>query len=57
MTVEYVRNAVPGFTKKHRVHRLVYYEVHDDISEAIAAREAHQAVGTCMENRIDRETE
>jgi putative endonuclease len=27
---------VPGFTRRHDVHRLVYYEVHDDIVEAIA---------------------
>ena len=26
---------VEGFTKIYRVHRLVYYEVHDDIREAI----------------------
>ncbi len=25
-----------GFTKKHRVHLLVYFEVFDDIAEAIA---------------------
>ena len=29
-------DAVPGFTKKHQIHRLVYYEIHDDIHEAIA---------------------
>ena len=28
-------DAVPEFTRKHRVHRLVYCEVHDDINEAI----------------------
>ena len=32
---EHRTDAVPGFTRKHRVHRLVYYEVHDDIEEAI----------------------
>ncbi|STX51934.1 Excinuclease ABC C subunit domain-containing protein [Legionella busanensis] len=26
---------VEGFTKKHRIHRLVYYEIHLDIYEAI----------------------
>ena len=26
---------VPGFTKKHNVHRLVWFEIHDDIDEAI----------------------
>ena len=24
-----------GFTKKYHVHRLVYYEIHSDVSEAI----------------------
>jgi putative endonuclease len=33
---EHRTNAVPGFTRKYRVHRLVYYEIHDDIGEAIA---------------------
>ena len=28
-------DAVEGFTKKYKVHRLVYYEVHDDIRCAI----------------------
>jgi len=26
---------IEGFTKKYKVHRLVYYEEHDDINEAI----------------------
>jgi len=33
---EHRTDAVPGFTKKHQIHRLVYYEVHDDFAEAIA---------------------
>jgi putative endonuclease len=28
--------AVPGFTRKYRLHGLVYYEVHGDIHAAIA---------------------
>jgi putative endonuclease len=28
-------NQVEGFTKKHGVHQLVYYEVHGDVHEAI----------------------
>lgn len=27
---------MPGFTKRHRIHRLVYFEVFGDITEAIA---------------------
>ena len=33
---EHRTDVVPGFTRKHKVHRLVYYEIHDDIREAIA---------------------
>ena len=29
-------NAADGFTKKYGVHRLVWFEFHDDISAAIA---------------------
>ena len=36
---EHRTDAVPGFTRKQRIHRLVYYEVHDDIREAIAQGE------------------
>ncbi len=25
-----------AYTREHRIHRLVYYEVHDDVHEAIA---------------------
>ena len=28
-------NAIPGFTQKYHVHKLVYYELFDDIEEAI----------------------
>ncbi len=28
--------AVEGFTSKYKVDRLVYYEIHDDVREAIA---------------------
>ncbi len=33
---EHRAGAVPGFSRTHRLHRLVYYEIHDDIREAIA---------------------
>jgi len=32
---EHKNNLVDGFTKKYNVHSLVYYEVHEDIEEAI----------------------
>ena len=33
---EHKNNLVEGFTKKYDVHVLVYYEVHNDIHNAIA---------------------
>ena len=33
---EHKEGLVPGFTKKYKVHRLVYYEVTGDIRAAIA---------------------
>ncbi|MBI5910674.1 MAG: GIY-YIG nuclease family protein [Betaproteobacteria bacterium] len=32
---EHRNELVDGFTKKYRVHRLVYFELHEDIREAI----------------------
>ncbi len=32
---EHKQNLIDGFTKKYRVHTLVYYEAHGNIEEAI----------------------
>lgn len=32
---EHKESLIEGFTKKYKVHQLVYYETHDDIREAI----------------------
>ena len=32
---EHKESLVDGFTKKYKVHQLVYYEVHGDVHEAI----------------------
>ena len=32
---EHRNNLVDGFTKKYNVHNLVYYEIHDDATQAI----------------------
>ena len=32
---QHKNDQVDGFTKKYQVHRLVYYEIHTDMSEAI----------------------
>jgi putative endonuclease len=33
---EHRNDSVDGFTKKYGIHRLVYYELHDDMVAAIA---------------------
>jgi putative endonuclease len=33
---EHRNDLVPGFTSKYAVHRLVWFEIHDDVNEAIA---------------------
>lgn len=35
-TWQHANDVVEGFTKKHGVHRLVWFEVHEDINVAIA---------------------
>ena len=35
LRIEAHRNGVEGFTKQYNVHTLVYFEVHDDMYEAI----------------------
>ena len=32
---EHKQDMVEGFTKRYQVHTLVYYEVHNDVNEAI----------------------
>ena len=32
---QHKNNVVPSFTQKYSVHRLVYYELHGDIAQAI----------------------
>lgn len=34
-TLEHKSNLVKGFTEKYQVHDLVYYEIYEDIEEAI----------------------
>jgi putative endonuclease len=35
---EHKNDLVEGFTKRYRVHDLVYFELHDDMAAAITAR-------------------
>jgi putative endonuclease len=34
-TYEHKYDVVDGFTRKYGVHRLVYYEIHDDVHQAL----------------------
>jgi putative endonuclease len=34
-TCQHKNDLIEGFTKKYRLHLLVYYEIHDDIGNAI----------------------
>ena len=45
-----------GFTKRHDVSRLVYFEIFDQIEHAIQPREAAQEMATSLEGFADRET-
>jgi putative endonuclease len=42
---EHREGLVPGFTKRYRVKVLVYFEVHQEISEAIAREKGSNAGG------------
>jgi putative endonuclease len=33
---EHKQNIIDGFTKKYAIHTLVYYEIHEDVWEAIS---------------------
>ena len=48
---EHRNNIVPGFTKKYRVHQLVYYEVHQDIMEA--ARRERRLKNWCRKWKLN----
>ena len=40
-----------GFTKKYKVHHLVYYEIHSDCLRSNNQRKTHQEVEPTMENK------
>ena len=48
---EHKNNLVEGFTKRYNLHNLVYYEVFDDISYAIAREK--QIKGGSRQRKID----
>jgi putative endonuclease len=53
---EHKSDAVDGFTKRHGVKRLIYFEQYDDIENAIR-RETAQAMEPRLESPIDRKRE
>jgi putative endonuclease len=48
---EHRTNAVPGFSGRYGVHRLMYYEQFSDIESAIRRREASKEMEQGVENR------
>jgi putative endonuclease len=47
---EHRANAVPGFTRKYGVHRLVYFEQFGDIESAIRREKTIEEMESRMEN-------
>ena len=50
---EHREGVTPGFTKRYGLKRLVYYEVFDDIRQAIQREKTHQALAACVEGAFD----
>jgi putative endonuclease len=49
---EHRTGAVPGFTSRYGVCRLVWFECYDDSTTAIYGREVNQEMAAAMENRF-----
>jgi len=45
---EHKEGVVDGFTKKYDVHRLVYFEMHSDVQEAIRREKSIKRWGRAM---------
>jgi predicted GIY-YIG superfamily endonuclease len=54
---EHRTKAVPGFTSKYNITRLVWFEIYEDPISAIFARERTQEMEAELEDSIDRSTE
>lgn len=52
---EHRQEAREGFTKRYRIHELVWYEVHSTMETAILREEADQEVGSEGKVGTDRE--
>jgi len=48
---QHKNKVVPGFTAKYNINKLVYYEVHEDINEAI--KREKQIKGGSRKNKIN----
>jgi putative endonuclease len=49
--MEHKQGVVEGFTKKYRLHKLVYYEITEDINAAIAREK--QIKGGSRQKKLD----
>ena len=54
---EHKNDLVEGFTKKYAVHRLVYYEMHQDMVSAITREKQLKKWNRAWKTRIDRGNE
>lgn len=54
---EHKAKAVPGFTTKYSVDRLVWYEVHETLESALDPRAANQEMEARLEDQPDRTRE
>ena len=51
---EHKAKALPGFTARYGLERLVWFEVHDDVEAAILREKRHQEMAARLENPTDR---
>ena len=54
---EHKNDLVEGFTKRYSVHRLVYYEMHEDMASAINREKQMKKMEQGLEAGTDREAE
>ena len=50
---QHKNDQIEGFTKKHQVHQLVYFEMHEEMTAAIQREKQLKKMATTVENRID----
>jgi putative endonuclease len=54
---EHKNKLAEGFTKKYNVNKLVFYEIYNNINEAITREKANQRLFKGKENKTSRRNE